>query len=205
MSKTIRTISTDQFRELGSKFLGFLFPCTTEEEFAEELARIKTDHPVATHHCYGWRINDERLREFSSDDGEPSGTAGLPILNTLKSNDLVNAGVVVVRYYGGTKLGKPGLIEAYSRSAENCINNARLLTIKTVHTFEISYPYPEENRMAKLKNDFGLEVLNSEYAADITLKIACEPDKKEELLKALKQTEHLGFVYADLGEELVFV
>ncbi|SMO54540.1 IMPACT family protein [Gracilimonas mengyeensis] len=201
--KTITQSYESSFRERGSKFMGYLFPAETEEDFADELDQIKSQYPDATHHCYGWRINPARIREFSSDDGEPSGTAGLPILNQMKSYEVVNAGIVVVRYYGGTKLGKAGLIEAYGRSAELCLDVAKLVTIRPVQFFEVKYPYPEENTINKLKNDFELKVEESEYMEDVTLKIACPKEDAEAFENALKRLVHLNIRFDKKEEHFV--
>lgn len=201
--KTITKSYESSFRERGSKFMGYLFPAETEEDFTAELDQIKSEYPDATHHCYGWRINPARIREFSSDDGEPSGTAGLPILNQLKSFEVVNAGMVVVRYYGGTKLGKAGLIEAYGRAAELCLEVAKLVTIRPVQLFSIEYPYPEENTINKLKNDFELKVEESAYLEKVTLKVACPKEESSAFEKALERVEHLDIHFEMLEEHFV--
>src|SRR5699024_755346 len=97
----------------------------------------------ATHHCYGWRISPNNIEEFAQDDGEPGGTAGLPILNQLKSFNVVNGACVVVRYFGGTKLGKAGLIQAYGHTAELCLKQAELSNLVATQNFRIIYPYQE--------------------------------------------------------------
>ena len=172
--------------------MGYLFPSESEKQFGEELDRLKSKYPDATHHCWAWRLNPAQPKEFSSDDGEPSGTAGLPILNQLKSFEVVNAGIVIVRYYGGTKLGKSGLIESYGRGAELCLESASLISIKPVQLFEIRYPYPEENTINKLKNDHELSVQNSEYLEDVKLKVACPKKNSESFEKELSGLEKLG-------------
>lgn len=184
--------STDSsFRERGSKFLGFLFPAVSEAEFSDELEKLKSKYPDATHHCYGWRLNPAQPKEFCTDDGEPSGTAGLPILNQLRSFEVVNAGIVVVRYYGGTKLGKSGLIEAYGLAAKQCLKEASLIAIKPVRLFEVQYPYPKENIIQKLINDYGLEILESEYLEGVRLKVACSLEKADLFEENLSELEHM--------------
>lgn len=198
--KTIKESYTASFRERGSKFIGYFFPAETEDQFQEELDQIKSKYPDATHHCWAWRLNPAQPKEFSSDDGEPSGTAGLPILNQLKSFEVVNAGMVVVRYYGGTKLGKPGLIEAYGRAAVQCLEAAKLKSIHPVRLFEIQYPYPEENTLQKLINDYGLKVIASEYLESVKLKVACKMNLSEKLKTDLSGLKHLSITFETLGE-----
>jgi len=124
-----------------SKFISFLFPCISEASFKESLHEIKLKHPKATHHCFAFLLNNPH-RERAYDDGEPSGTAGLPILGQLKSNCLVNVALIVVRYYGGTKLGVAGLIAAYKQSAANVIANATLVSYVEHSTLIVRGDYP---------------------------------------------------------------
>lgn len=201
--KTIRKSASTSFRERGSKFIGCLFPIDSEDDFHEELDDLKSKYPDATHHCYGWRVNPSQPKEFCSDDGEPSGTAGLPILNQLKSFDVVNAGIVVVRYYGGTKLGKSGLIEAYGRSAQLCLESASLISIKPVQLFEIRYPYPGENTINKLINDYDLKVMKSEYLEHVMLKVACPKATAKYFEKELAGLEHLKITFEKLKESFI--
>ena len=187
------------FRERGSKFLGYLFPIENEKQFSDQLNLLKSRYPDATHHCYGWRLNPAQPKEFSSDDGEPSGTAGLPILNQLKSFEVVNAGIVVVRYYGGTKLGKSGLIEAYGLAAKQCLEKAALISIRPVQLFEIQYPYSKENIIQKLINNYTLEVLESEYLESVRLKVACSLKKEQVFEENLSELEHMHIDFCRLN------
>lgn len=203
--KTINKTYESSFRERGSKFMGYLFPIETEEDFQNELDGLRSKYPDATHHCWGWRLNPAQPKEFSSDDGEPSGTAGLPILNQLRSFEVVNAGIVVVRYYGGTKLGKSGLIEAYGRGAELCLEMAELLTIKPVQMYEIMYPYPEENTIQKLINDFNLKVVGSEYLEKVKLNVACPTPNTRLFEKSIRGMEHLQIHFDTKQEDYIRV
>ncbi|MBO6523850.1 MAG: YigZ family protein [Balneolaceae bacterium] len=190
--KTITRNTEGTLRELGSKFLGFLFCCENEAELREQLDQIKKEYPDASHHCYGYRVDPNMLIEFSSDDGEPSGTAGLPILNQLKSAELINTGAVVVRYFGGTKLGKAGLIQAYGGTAELCISEASFKQIIQVQLMEIKYPYSQENLIQKLELTFDLTVQHSEYLEEITKVYACPIDKSQKCAIELASFEHLS-------------
>ncbi len=200
---TIKKPFESQFRERGSKFIGCLFPADSEEIFSAGLDELKSKYPDATHHCYGWRINPAQPKEYSSDDGEPSGTAGLPILNQLKSFDAINVGMVVIRYYGGTKLGKPGLIAAYGLTTEQCLEKSDLISIRPVQIFEIHYAYPEENIINKLKNDYSLSVHEAEYLASIRLKVACPIESTTALEQELSGLEHLKISYKKLKESYI--
>lgn len=191
------------FREKGSKFIGFLFSCDSVEAFDKKLAELKSKYPDASHHCYAWRINPNNLKEFSSDDGEPSGSAGLPILNQLKSFEVINSGIVVVRYFGGTKLGKSGLIEAYGLSAKLCLESAELVKIIPVQIFELKYPYPEENLIHQLINSYQLNVQESEYLESIKLRIACPVNKATAFERELLGVQHRSISFEKLEKDFV--
>ena len=183
--------------------MGFLYPIETEDDFQGCLDQLKSKYPDATHHCWGWRLNPAQPKEFSSDDGEPTGSAGLPILNQLKSFEVVNAGIFVVRYFGGTKLGKSGLIEAYGRSARLCLESAKLISIRPVQLFEIVYPYSEENTIQKMINDYDLKIKDSNYLETIRLKVACELGSAQKLENYLKGLEHLDIKYTSLEKSYI--
>ena len=114
---TIEKTATAEFKDRGSKFLAYAWPVKTAEQVKECLQEIKKEHPKATHHCYAYRLGTDGLQYRAVDDGEPSGTAGKPILGQIDSKQLTDVLVVVVRYFGGTLLGAPGLINAYKMSA----------------------------------------------------------------------------------------
>lgn len=115
--RSLRGRSEGTYRELASKFIGYAFPIVDEDAFKSEAERIRKEHSSARHHCYGWVLNNAGDRFRANDDGEPSGTAGKPILRQLQVLDLTFSAVIVVRYFGGTLLGKPGLIQAYGEAA----------------------------------------------------------------------------------------
>lgn len=172
--------------------MGHLFPVKNKDQFEERLDELKSKYPDATHHCYAWRINPVELEEFTQDDGEPGGTAGLPILNQLKSYDAINTGIIVVRYYGGTNLGKSGLIEAYGRSAELCLDQTNLKEIQLIQKVEISYPYSEQNTIEQWIHQFELKEIESEYLENVTLVLGCPQKKADAFLETVRKSSHLG-------------
>lgn len=201
--KTLSRHIESSYREKGSKFLGYLFPAATHEVFEHELGTVKKEHPTATHHCYAWRIDPNKVEEFSQDDGEPSGTAGLPILNQLRSFEVVNAGLVVVRYYGGTKLGKAGLIEAYGLTARLCLESAVLQSIRQTVNFRIRYPYSEQNLIDLWKNRFDLLELESEYLQNVSLLMACPAESATRFGAELEKHAHRNIEYEEEGEDYI--
>ena len=114
-------------KEKGSKFIGFAFPVDDEEDLKKSLQKIREEHPKATHHCYAFRLGMKGENYRANDDGEPSGSAGLPIYNQLLAHDITNVLVIVVRYYGGTKLGVSGLVKTYKESAKITLEEALIL------------------------------------------------------------------------------
>jgi len=141
--KTIIGYAEGDYREKGSKFFSFAHPCADEATLKQLLDLYKKQHPTARHFCYAWISNAESPQHKHSDAGEPAGTAGLPILNQLLSAQLVNVAVIVVRYFGGSLLGKPGLIHAYKQSAADAIAKANLVEkmISIRVTFSFGYEH----------------------------------------------------------------
>ncbi|MFV1884350.1 MAG: IMPACT family protein [Balneola sp.] len=203
--KTISKNTEATLRELGSKILGFLFYCEDETQFREYLDQIKKNYPDASHHCYAFRVDPNSVLEFSSDDGEPSGTAGLPILNQLKSYDLINAGMVVVRYFGGTKLGKSGLIQAYGGTAELCLSEVSFRTIIRVQLVEIRYPYSQENIIQKLETNFELVEQESEYLESVRKIYACPVQLVQKYIEEISSLKHLSIEFEMLHKSYISV
>lgn len=201
--KTVQKTNKTSFREKGSKFIGYLFPASSISQFEKKLDKIKSKYPDATHHCYGWRINPNDIKEFAQDDGEPNGTAGLPILNQLKSYNAVNCGCIVVRYYGGTKLGKSGLIQSYGYSARLCLDKAKMLPVIPTRNFQITYPYNRQAQIDQLKNSFDLKEIEAQYLEKVTLDIACRTKEAEQLWKKLTKLEHQDIKAAKKGDGFV--
>ncbi|MBO6792570.1 MAG: YigZ family protein [Balneolaceae bacterium] len=180
-----------------------MFPCNSVDEFDSTLDKLKNRYPDATHHCCAYRILNEQLSEFSSDDGEPSGSAGLPILNTLKSFELVNIGSVVVRYYGGSKLGKAGLIEAYSSSTKECIDIADIGTLEKVFRLKVIYEYPQESQIQQIIHNFDLKEIDQQFTEQV-MKIVQGPIQKENgCVQSFEAMEYQGITIELLGHTFV--
>jgi uncharacterized YigZ family protein len=125
--KTIHETFAGEFKSLNSKFIAYVFPFHQKEVLQGILGQLKKEHPKASHWCYAYRVGYQNEEFRANDDGEPSGSAGKPILNQLYSHEVKNALIVVVRYFGGTKLGVPGLIEAYKEAANDALKNANFV------------------------------------------------------------------------------
>lgn len=197
---TVTSIFTSDYRIKSSKFLGFLCSAATIHDAEEHLQDIRKQHPTATHHCYAYLINPAKQTEFSSDDGEPGGTAGLPILHTLKSHDLMNVILVVVRYYGGTKLGKSGLIDAYGEVANQAIHNAALKKLIPIKTYQLEYDYSKQSLIDKWKNSFSWTELDASYLESISLMIGCPLSESHLFEKTVASQKHQLIEFEHLGE-----
>jgi uncharacterized YigZ family protein len=138
------------FRDKGSRFMAFARHVESEEEIREHLAALRKKYYDATHHCYAWRLGPRGEASRSNDDGEPSGSAGKPILGQLLSKELTDIAVVVVRYFGGTLLGVPGLINAYREATAEAIAAARIVTMTEEAYFEVLFPYLAMNEVMKI-------------------------------------------------------
>ena len=157
MTDTYNTVSAPSegiFKDKGSRFLAFLYPVKNEEEIRKLLQKIKKEHYNARHHCYAWRLGKEEIRFRANDDGEPSSTAGKPILGQLVSKELTQVLLVVVRYFGGILLGTGGLIHAYREAAADAIRNASIETRLIEEEFQLNFNYSELNAVMQIiKNE----------------------------------------------------
>ena len=161
--QTIEKPAEGLFRDRGSKFLAFAFPVANEADLKEHLNQLRSLHPKANHHCWAIRLTPDRSVFRLNDDGEPSGTAGRPILNTLLSHNVTNIAVVVVRYFGGTLLGVPGLINAYKMATEDALKQAIVIqkTINDVYT--ITFDYLQMNDVMRIIKEEGITILSQNF------------------------------------------
>jgi len=194
--KTVSELSEGIFRDKGSKFIGYAYPFKKEEDLKEILSNLKKEHPKARHHCYAWRLSHDRTVFRVNDDGEPSGTAGRPILNTLLSKDVTNVLVIVVRYFGGTLLGVPGLINAYKQATEEAIN-ANTIIEKTVNdVYIISFEYMQMNEVMKVIKEENLTPENQSFDLKCELEISIRKSELNKVLGKLENIEGIRVVYS---------
>ena len=169
--RTIAAPSTGVYRDNGSKFLAFAYPVESEEEVRERIAALRKEYFDARHHCYAWRLglNGEPWR--ANDDGEPSSTAGRPILGQLLSAELSDILVVVVRYFGGVKLGVPGLIKAYKTATSEALAAATVIEKTACATCRISFDYTRMNDVMKVVKEMELKVLSQRFENDCEMTV----------------------------------
>jgi uncharacterized YigZ family protein len=189
---TIQQPAEGLFKNKGSKFYSFAFPVTTEEEIKHYLSVLKKEHHSANHHCYAFRLGADKLASRSNDDGEPSNTAGKPILGQIQSRDLTNILIVVVRYFGGTLLGVSGLINAYRQATAEVINNSVIIEKTVKDVYELKFDYLQMNDVMKIIKDENLAIhsQNFELSPALTFSVRkSNSGKIYELLKKLNGTQ----------------
>lgn len=147
------------FKDKGSKFYAFALPISSEDELKPLLEEIKSIHPKARHYCFAYRMGEKGEIYRANDDGEPGGSAGKPILNVLLSNQLTNTLVVVVRYFGGTLLGVPGLIHAYKEAAKLAIETATIEEKTSNDTFEIAFGFEQMNEVMRILKENNVKII----------------------------------------------
>ena len=162
---SISAPSTGLYKDNGSKFLAFAYPVESEEQVKEHLAALRKEYFDARHHCYAYRIGHLGQIWRANDDGEPSSTAGRPILGQLLSSELSDILVVVVRYFGGIKLGVPGLIKAYKTATSEALSAASTITKTASATYEITFGYEDQGRAMKTIKDMALPVVSQHFDA----------------------------------------
>ena len=169
--KTLLKNGFGEYREKGSKFLGNSFPINNPEEINMILEEIKKTHPKANHHCYAWRLGLEGTQYRSNDDGEPSGTAGKPILGQIDSAELTNSLVVVTRYFGGTLLGTSGLISAYRNAAALAIENTEIIEKELSDYYHFVCEYTKMPLLMDAAKKYNLLIINQEFDLNCKLTI----------------------------------
>ncbi len=178
--KTITTASEEVlFKDRNSKFFGYAFPVSSEEEIKEHLEQLKKKHHSARHWCYAWQLGKEDQQYRANDDGEPSNSAGMPIYGQIQSFDVTNILIVVVRYFGGVKLGVGGLINAYRTAAQMALEGAQIEERTIDLQYEISFGYPEMNKVMRVIKENNLEVVNQKLELDCKLYISVRKGEAE--------------------------
>lgn len=161
--KTISQSSEGIYKEKGSKFISLAYPVTSEDQIREIVQFIKKEHHSARHHCYAWRLGHEKLHFRANDDGEPSSSAGKPILGQIQSFDLTNILIIVVRYFGGTLLGVSGLINAYRNAALDAINQTKIIEKLVEQHIWIEFNYSTMNEVMKIFKDEQLPQIDPHF------------------------------------------
>ncbi len=189
---TYKTISKPSpevlFKDRGSKFIGYAYPVTSEEEIKEHLEQLRKLHHNARHWCYAWQIGKQYEKYRANDDGEPSNSAGMPIYGQLQSFDVTCILVVVVRYFGGTKLGVGGLIKAYKTAAQFALNASVIVERTIDEDFLLKFDYPEMNRVMRIIKDEELSIKNQKMELDCEITISVRRKDSERIFQIFDNT-----------------
>ncbi len=179
------------FKEKGSKFFGYAFPVFSEENVKEHIEKLKKQHHSARHFCYAWQLGKSYEHYRANDDGEPSNSAGMPIYGQLLSFEITNVLVAVVRYFGGTKLGVGGLIQAYKTTAQMALENCKIVERTIDETFLLKFEYPEMNTVMRIIKDEDLNLVNQKMELDCEFEIAVRKKEADRIFELFENTHKI--------------
>lgn len=189
--RTIARSAEGTYTEKRSKFLAFAFPVSNLDEIKEHIERIQKEYYDARHVCYAYMLGHERTHFRANDNGEPSGTAGKPILGQINSNELTDILICVVRYFGGIKLGTSGLIVAYKAAAQECLANAEFIEKTVDEQVDIAFEYPFMNDVMRVVKDLSPKILDQGYDQDCTMRLQIRQSMMPRLIERLSKVETL--------------
>jgi uncharacterized YigZ family protein len=184
---TIQQTAQAEFKDRGSRFIAYAIPIKNVQEFKEQLAYLKKEHSKAAHHCFAYRIGTNTTLFRANDDGEPSGSAGRPILGQIDSKQLTNILVVVVRYFGGSLLGVPGLINAYKMATTLALQTVPVIQQPIENFFEIQYDYTRMNEVMMVVKQFSCSIIKQESNLFCLITIGIAKAKQEDVLYKLNE------------------
>lgn len=183
------------FKDKGSKFLCFAFSVENDAQIKDALMQLKKNHPSANHHCYAYRLGADKLNFRANDDGEPSNTAGKPILGQIQSNDLTNILIVVVRYFGGTLLGVSGLVNAYKTSAAEVIKECKIIEKFISFNYTIQFSFEHLNDVMKLLKQMDCKIIAQQFDNDCEISFSIRKADSEQCEVKLKKISGLKLAF----------
>ena len=169
-------------KEKNSKFFGYAIPVTSEEDVKENLERLRKEHFSARHWCYAYQIGTEKIQYRANDDGEPNNSAGMPIYGQIQSFEVTNVLIVVVRYFGGVKLGVGGLISAYKIAAQMALENSEIVERTIDKHFIISFGYTNMNKVMRIIKEKNLQIISQKMEMDCEIEISIRKKNVQNLL-----------------------
>lgn len=193
--QTIEKTSEGLYKDKGSKFIAFAYPVQNEVEVKNKLADLKKQYYDARHHCYAYALGPTRDAFRTNDDGEPSGTAGKPIYGQILSHDLTNILIVVVRYFGGTKLGVRGLIDAYKTAAADAIGNNTIIGKIVKEAYELQFEYPLMNDVMRILKEHELEQVSHDFALSCQIVILVRKNLADEIKQIFSSVYSVKITY----------
>ena len=194
---TIEKPSHAEFKDRGSKFIAFAFPIETADDFKKQLQILKKEHLKAVHHCFAYRIGTDGNNFRSADDGEPSGTAGKPILGQIDSKGITNVAIIVVRYWGGTMLGVPGLINAYKTATALALQVTPVVEKQVEINYSIEFDYTLMNEVMMVMKQFNCSIHTSEMQLFCNISTGIPKNRLQEVLYRLKDLQNVTIKKTD--------
>ncbi len=191
---TIDKPGVAEFKDRGSTFIAYAYPVESAEAFKKYLLALKKEHPKAVHHCFAYRIGTDGNNFRMSDDGEPSGSAGRPILGQIDSKDITNAAVIVVRYFGGSLLGVPGLINAYKMAATLVLQVTSIVQKQIEVTYQIQFDYTQMNEVIMVLKKYGCNIISNRLQLFSIIKTGVPTNRVNEVLYKLKEMQGVDIV-----------
>ncbi len=179
--KTIKSKSEGYFKNKGSKFFAFAFPVETEDEINTIRNQIRKEYYDARHHVYAYRLGADLKNFRASDDGEPSNSSGPPVFGKIRSFELTNILIIVVRYFGGTKLGIPGLINAYGTAAENAVKDAEIIIKTITKNISVKFEYPQMNDVMRLIKENNLNIVSQDFQLSCEIMVSVAESNYEKV------------------------
>ena len=191
----IKSPSSGLYKEKGSRFISYIFPVHSLEDVKVKLEHVKKIEHSSSHQCYAFVLNPDKSAQKANDDGEPSSTAGKPILGQILSNDLTNTLIVVVRYFGGIKLGVSGLIRSYKTAAAEAINNSEKIIKIIKEYYEISFKYSQMNDIMRIVKEYNLEIINTDFQLECKLIFAVQRSNADLVKSAFNKYHEIVIIY----------
>ena len=188
---TIDKTAVEEFKDRGSKFIAYAFPVENAEAFKSFLRQLKKEHPKAVHHCFAYRLGTGTDNFRSSDDGEPSGTAGRPILGQIDSRNLTNTAVIVVRYFGGTLLGVPGLINAYKTATALVLQTIPVIRKQVEQLYRIQFEYSQVNEVMQVLKNGNCSIYEQDFHLFPVIKAGIPNSRLEEVMHKLADLRNI--------------
>jgi uncharacterized YigZ family protein len=188
---TTNQVASAEFKDRGSKFIAYAFPIEKPDDFKKHLQELKKEHPKAVHHCFAYRIGTDGNTFRSSDDGEPSGTAGKPILGQIDSKEVTNIAIIVVRYWGGTLLGVPGLINAYKTAAALVLQMVPIIQKQIEITYTLQFDYTQMNDVMMILKKYNCTVIHQEMQLFCIVNVGIPINRTTEVLYQLNELQNI--------------
>tara|TARA_Y100000994_G_C15637807_1_gene419914 strand:- start:218 stop:823 length:606 start_codon:yes stop_codon:yes gene_type:complete len=194
--KEITTNTKGIYKEKGSKFISYTFTVYNEKDIKNRIQEVKQNESGANHYCYAYILHPDQSIHRCNDDGEPNSTAGRPILKQIKANELTNILVIVVRYFGGIKLGIPGLIRSYGTSAMDAIKKSEIITKMILEKYAVLFEHEQMNDVMRIIKEYNLEIIQTDFQISCKLTFLVPKKKSNLVLKTFKNNHKIKIKYS---------